>query len=249
MFRRKLDFLISPSSIYRRHLLSHSPLRCKSTSSINALQAAFKDPTSPFYLAPGTVGPDSPDAPPSNASQVASLHNTAQSSITYEETLDAARATMTKSGFDPASFWEQKIVWGDQDSFQHVNNAQYVRFFESARIKWMLALGNKIGGSERAEAMMRGQGVSLILKSIQVRFRRPVTYPDTLLVGYKTIPRSPTDLDPSTFRVKAAAYSLKLQGFAAQAEDELVWYDYSALKKCDPGEDITSLIYTRANRQ
>ena len=44
----------------------------------------------------------------------------------------------------------------------------------------MMSLGDEIGGPEKAEAMMRGRGVSLILKSIQVRFRRPVTFPDTV---------------------------------------------------------------------
>ena len=44
----------------------------------------------------------------------------------------------------------------------------------------MLTLGEELGGPERARAMIRGQGVSLILKSIDVQFRRPVTYPDTV---------------------------------------------------------------------
>lgn len=41
-------------------------------------------------------------------------------------------------------------------------------------------MGDELGGPSRAKAMMNGQGISLILKSIELRFRRPVTYPDTV---------------------------------------------------------------------
>lgn len=47
----------------------------------------------------------------------------------------------------------------------------------------MTSLGHELGGPEKAEAMLKGQGVSLILKSIEVKFRRPVTYPDTVRVS------------------------------------------------------------------
>ena len=46
----------------------------------------------------------------------------------------------------------------------------------------MVSLGHELGGLARAEAMVRRQGMSLILKSIKVHFRRPVTYLDTVRV-------------------------------------------------------------------
>ena len=41
-------------------------------------------------------------------------------------------------------------------------------------------MGDELGGPSRGKAMMNGQGISLILKSIELQFRRPVTYPDTV---------------------------------------------------------------------
>ena len=41
-------------------------------------------------------------------------------------------------------------------------------------------MGDELGGPSRGKAMMNGQGISLILKSMELRFRRPVTYPDTV---------------------------------------------------------------------
>ena len=47
-------------------------------------------------------------------------------------------------------------------------------------MQWVTRLGILLGGKERAEAMLAGQGVSLILKSINVNSRQPVTFPDTI---------------------------------------------------------------------
>jgi len=44
----------------------------------------------------------------------------------------------------------------------------------------MMTLGNEMGGPEKAQAMIKGQGVSLILKSLSIKFKRPVAYPDTV---------------------------------------------------------------------
>ncbi|GLB41567.1 putative thioesterase-like superfamily protein [Lyophyllum shimeji] len=205
-------------------------------NSISALQAAFRDPSSPFHIPPGTEGPASPD-PPSQTEDVV-------------DPLEEAHQKLTEAGFDPASFWEQRIAWGDQDPFQHVNNVRYIRFFESSRIKWMMSLGHELGGPSKAEAMIRGQGISLILKSIDVRFRRPVTYPDTLLVGYKPKqpPPSAENNDPATFNVTASAYSLAQRAFVATSNEALVWYDYDKLKKCDPGEEVRSVVWRRGSK-
>ncbi|TFK39682.1 Thioesterase/thiol ester dehydrase-isomerase [Crucibulum laeve] len=218
----------------------------RNTSSISALQAAFRDPSSPFHIPPGEKGPESPDAPPS--------HATLRTLATMENTMDPleeAQEKLSSAGFDPASFWEQRIVWGDHDSFQHVNNVRYVRFFESGRIKWMTSLGEELGGHARTIAMLKGQGVSLILKSIEVQYRRPVTYPDTLLIGYRPVPASlSTDVeDPATFYVAASAYSLAQKAFVAHAKEALVWYDYDKLKKCDPGEHAREVIAGRVRKQ
>jgi hypothetical protein len=62
-----------------------------------------------------------------------------------------------------------------------------MKFYPKARIEWMVKLGNELGGPERAQAMVKGQGISLILKCLSIKFKRPVTYPDTVsnLVRYR----------------------------------------------------------------
>ncbi|KAJ7582271.1 Thioesterase/thiol ester dehydrase-isomerase [Mycena floridula] len=205
-------------------------------SSIKALQAAFRDPDSPFHIPPGSVGPASPDEVPDFS--VSPLPEPATS-------LEQARRRMIVAGFHPNSFHEQKIVWGDLDSFQHVNNVRYVRFFESSRIGWMRQLGQHLGGPSQADNMVRGKGISLILKSIAVRFRRPVLFPDTLLVAHRAIPAPESDQDPASLYLTASAFSLNQQAFVAHADEVTVWYDYDTLKKADPSERYRQAVFRK----
>jgi len=78
-----------------------------------ALQAAFRDPSSPFHIPPGSIGPESPDSPPTHA-------NLTTLSAETVNPLEKAREKLRRAGLDPKSFWEQRIVWGDHDSFQCV---------------------------------------------------------------------------------------------------------------------------------
>ncbi|PPQ70847.1 hypothetical protein CVT24_001054 [Panaeolus cyanescens] len=245
--RQKSSSTLSSISV-RLALNAYSNAICGSiflNSTLQGLQAAFKDPASPFYLAPGTEGPESPDSPPSHA-YISTL--SAQEHVSeQEDPVKAAHDKLIRGGFDPLSFWEQRIVWGDQDSFQHVNNVRYIRFFESARIHWMTSLGEQLGGPEKAKAMIRGKGVSLILKSIDVQFRRPVTFPDTLIIGYRPLPPANDAESSSTFHVVASAYSLAQKAFVAHSKEALVWYDYDRLRKCEPGEREKEVLKSRVS--
>ena len=66
-------------------------------------------------------------------------------------------------------------------------------FYPKARIDWLMTLGNDLGGPERAQAMVKGQGISLILKSLSIKFKRPVTYPDTVSDFTGSVPNVKVD--------------------------------------------------------
>ncbi|KAI8996486.1 Thioesterase/thiol ester dehydrase-isomerase [Trametes punicea] len=212
-------------------------------SSIRALQDRFKDPTSPFHIAPGAQGPDSPDPPHEEVSPA-----------------EEGRTKFIELGFDPDSFWEQPIVWGDHDAFQHVNNVRYLRFFETSHVRLMSAIGQEFGGPAKAEAMIKGKGVSLILKSISVDYKRPVVYPDTLLIAHKLHPgplRTSSKVDgpevtsrrqaKTHFHIMGAIWSYAQRRIVTEADSMLVWYDFDKLVKCDPGEEARAVIQRRMN--
>lgn len=142
-------------------------------------------------------------------------------------------------GFDPLSFWEQRICWGDLDSFRHLNNVRYVRFIESGRMKYFEELAKSLE-PERARAMLEGRGKSIILKNISVNFKRPVVYPDTLLISHR-----PHSLESTRFHLSISIYSYAQQAVIALSEAICVWYDYDALKKCDAPSDLNTLLHER----
>ncbi|TBU39551.1 Thioesterase/thiol ester dehydrase-isomerase [Dichomitus squalens] len=179
-----------------------------SSFTIETLQKKFRDPSSPYHIAPGTQGPDSPDPP-------------VEEPLSPEE---EGRTKLAELGYDPESFWEQKVVWGDHDAFQHVNNVRYC--------------------------------VSLILKSISIDYKVPVTFPDTLLVAHKPHPgpaarnrepKTPARPAKTHFFMAGAIWSYAQRRIVTESDSVLVWYDYDRLTKCDPGEEVKAAIQRRMN--
>src|SRR5438132_11153085 len=74
---------------------------------------------------------------------------------------------------------ELPVVWGEMDSYRHVNNVVYFRYFESARLEYFRRLD--------WFAFEKETGVSPILAATQARFRKPLTYPDTIHVGARVV--------------------------------------------------------------
>ena len=53
---------------------------------------------------------------------------------------------------DYATRIELPVLWGDMDAFQHVNNVQYFKYFESVRIAYF----DQIGFTEAMDHKMLG---------------------------------------------------------------------------------------------
>ncbi|OOR93200.1 thioesterase [Moraxella caviae] len=70
----------------------------------------------------------------------------------------------------------QPVTWGDMDPFNHLNNVAYYRYAESARISYLRAMG----------AIQTRTDISTILAASSCQYKRPVVYPDTLLIGVRT---------------------------------------------------------------
>src|SRR5580658_9392398 len=92
---------------------------------------------------------------------------------------------------------ELDIAWGEMDSYAHVNNVVYFRYFENARIAYL----DRIGWM----ASMREHGLGPILASTQARFRKPLSYPDRLLVAARI---SDIQADRVTFEYKLVSKKL-----------------------------------------
>jgi acyl-CoA thioester hydrolase len=113
---------------------------------------------------------------------------------------------------------EVPVAWGDMDWFRHVNNIVFFRYFESARIEYLERIGFR--------QEMENGGVGPILHSTQARFRRPVEWPDTVIVGARTV-----DIGEDRFTHEYRLVSRASGEIAAEGGAVLVAYDYANGRK------------------
>jgi acyl-CoA thioester hydrolase len=109
------------------------------------------------------------------------------------------------------------VEWGDQDGFAHVNNTVYLKWCETARVVYL----GKIGMWE----MIKRDGVGPILASISCDYRRPVTFPDTVLVGARV-----SRIGRSSFRMEHAVVSEAQDALVAESHSTLVFIEYASGK-------------------
>jgi acyl-CoA thioester hydrolase len=134
---------------------------------------------------------------------------------------------------DPLAGYSQVIEipvqWGDQDAFRHVNNTVYLRWFESSRI----AYSRKIGLWD----LLESANIGPILASTTCHYRRPLTYPDTVRVGTRTLKVGTTSLTLEHRMVGLASNAV-----AAECSAVLVLYDYNKAEPCPIPDHIRRAI-------
>lgn len=108
----------------------------------------------------------------------------------------------------------QPIHWGEMDAFNHLNNVVYYRYAESARIGYLQTLG-----------MFDGSMVTVLAQS-SCQYLRPVTYPDTLLLGVRC-----QRLGNTSIVMEYSYYSTAQDTIVATAEAVVVRLDSDEKRK------------------
>lgn len=123
------------------------------------------------------------------------------------------------------------LEWGHQDTMGHINNVQYIRYCETGRTNWTRQIGEYYDPTNKKlwEEMLTSKGYGLILKSIKVDFKFPMTWPDRISVFHK-IRVMPTAAD-SSMLLDVMILSEGKQRVAAKAEEDVVVYNYKKMKK------------------
>jgi acyl-CoA thioester hydrolase len=68
---------------------------------------------------------------------------------------------------------EIRVAWGEMDAYGHVNNAVFMRWFESARVEWF----------EAVQFPEEDGKSGPVLRTASIEYLVPVTYPDTITVS------------------------------------------------------------------
>lgn len=149
-----------------------------------------------------------------------------------------AKLRLAEMGYDVPSLWTQPVCWGDCDSFRHVNNVHYLRWLESGRMKFLSVLSSQLPPEQQAN-MIQGKGKSFILAGANLRYRRPVTYPDTCLVGTAL-----KDINEKRTKCvqEGVVYSVKQQAIVLTADQIFVSYDYDTLKSCPMDYEVDAIV-------
>lgn len=110
--------------------------------------------------------------------------------------------------------YQQTVAWGDMDAFGHVNNVQYYRYCESARIGYV------------QQFQLFEKGYLMVIASSQCRYLRPVFFPDTLSIGVRI-----EEMRNSSFSMRYTLYSEQQKHIVAEGEAVIVCLDAQTQQK------------------
>ena len=121
---------------------------------------------------------------------------------------------------------ERAVRWGDMDAFQHVNNVEYFRYFEDARIAYFRAMEIY---DPKAQGVLPEEGP--ILAATSCRFLAPLAYPDQILIGART-----EEIREDRFVMAYAVVGERTGRIVAVGDSEIVPYNYREGHKIDVPE-------------
>ncbi|MGH8529591.1 MAG: acyl-CoA thioesterase [Nevskiales bacterium] len=122
------------------------------------------------------------------------------------------------------------VRWGDVDRLGHVNNVQFLRYAEDARVTWVERMRT---GLQQADLTDEGP----ILADIQCSFLRQLRWPAAVEIGARAerIGRSSMTLINPVFEAGQTEP-------VAIARAVIVWFDYKAQKSVPVPEPLRAAI-------
>ncbi|MGI2171000.1 acyl-CoA thioesterase [Shewanella sp. MF05960] len=111
-----------------------------------------------------------------------------------------------------------QVAWGEMDALQHVNNSVYFKYFETARLDFF----NQIN----LLADLKTTGVGPVLSETNARFKRPLTFPDSIIVGIKI-----SDITEDRFVMHYTVFSQAQQSVTTQGWAKVVMFNFKTGQK------------------
>ncbi|MGL4474825.1 MAG: acyl-CoA thioesterase [Shewanella sp.] len=121
------------------------------------------------------------------------------------------------------------VAWGEMDALKHVNNVVYFRYFETARIDFLLQTG--------LISLLQDEKIGPVISETQARYKRPVTFPDTLTIGTRI-----SDIQSDRFTMHYAAFSQAQQAITTLGSAQVVMFNFSTGKKALLPNAVLSIL-------
>lgn len=130
--------------------------------------------------------------------------------------------------------FEREIAWGDMDAMNHVNNTRYLHFCESARIEFLRTQSSWLADESPSQHITEG----LALAEVACKFKAPVVYPDTLLIGLCI-----ENIESTSFEIHHHLYSQRLEKVAAFSTAKMVVYDFAKLQRIELTKEQIAFLH------
>jgi acyl-CoA thioester hydrolase len=131
---------------------------------------------------------------------------------------------------------EIDVGWSDMDSFDHVSNLVYFRYFQDARLVYIERIGWL-----RAK---REHGLGPIVKSTNATYRKPVKFPDRVWVGARV-----ADLQPDRATFEHKVVSRAWDAVACEGTAVIVSYNYRTELKCPIPDAVRNALFELEGRK
>lgn len=126
------------------------------------------------------------------------------------------------------------LRWRDMDAMGHVNHTLFLAYFEQARAEIWSANG----------LVLHGKGEAPILKSLTAEFKAPLTFPDVVTIGVRTVELSQREYDQFYACVSHASGRVVATGTA-----RFVNFDYDAGRPSERSDSMRRTLFGSRARQ
>ena len=140
-----------------------------------------------------------------------------------------ARVGATREGW-PFAYLD-RVRFGDLDAMRHLNNVEFLRFFETARIAYIRSI---VPSHQPAEP--EGDW-GLIFAECHINYRSPAFFDEQIRTHVR-----PSHLRRSSVRMQFLMESEQDGRTLAEGWGALVGYDYVAGRPCALPDDVTAVL-------
>lgn len=129
---------------------------------------------------------------------------------------------------------EIPVAWVEMDIYNHVNNANYFKYFEEGKIKYF----EKIGLNDRYKV----DGLAGVLSSASCNYIAPLVYPDIIVVGTRVV-----EIQKDLIQMEQYITTPRV-GLSAFGEFDVIIYDFKNTQKIEIPDSIKIEIEKLENK-
>ncbi|KAH7303979.1 hypothetical protein B0I35DRAFT_484849 [Stachybotrys elegans] len=123
-------------------------------------------------------------------------------------------------GYDEATMLEHGVSWADdQDPFGHIMNAGFGHFSTACNFRFFESFEEQLG--DKIDDLIKAKGLGVIIKAMTMNLKRPVSYPDALIVAVRL-----GEVKPDRYFCTTTMWSLTQQAVVAESSGWVVFFDY-----------------------